>query len=65
MILRALFDACLELNVKSRDDLGVTYLVTGGGGGGGGGEMRERRTNINRDAVDVEFKLCSSLKDYL
>jgi hypothetical protein len=36
------------------------------GGTGGGGERRGvRRTNINRDAVDVEFKLRLSLKDYI
>jgi hypothetical protein len=37
----------------------------GGSGGGEGGERREGQTNINRDAVDAEFKLRSPFKDHV
>lgn len=40
------------------------FLGANGGGKreGGGGGMGRGRTNINRDGVDVQFKLCSCSK---
>ena len=43
-------------------DAPMAFVVVVVGGGDGDGESRgERQTNINRDAVDVEFTLRSSI----